>query len=163
MHQTPRPYTGGPQTASVFATDTIGIRHLYGLNSSLPNLIASAHRVDGTVTKLWQNDAKPICRGNATFVDFTVDNSGHNATGNFGVRIRLTTDPSGSGGVIAQTYPGYTCGMCTTSPQFSFTVPTSLANGTYYVFLELDYGGAVQEIRKTDNITRSGRTLKVSC
>jgi hypothetical protein len=38
-----------------------------------------------------------------------------------------------------------------------------LANGTYFVHVDLDHTGSISEVREGDNSTISGRRITVSC
>jgi|GEM_PF-2127955 len=163
MHQPPRPYAGGGQAATVWATDAMGIRALYGLKSNLPNLIASAYTNFGSRIELLETGTPKACRGTSHTVRFTIENTGNNSTGTYYGRIRLTTSASGAGGTTVHTFTRSTPGMSTGTPPFTFVVPTSLPNGLYYIWIDLDYPGAITEIRKSDNSTRSGQMLNVNC
>ena len=76
MHQTPRPYTGGNATASVFPTDTMGLEAFYGLSSGNADLITSAMSLFGTSVGLWDSGTQQVCRGDSHTVRFYIGNAG---------------------------------------------------------------------------------------
>jgi hypothetical protein len=163
MHQTPRPYTGGNQTASVFPTDTLGIQALYGLGSSRPNLLPSAHRVVSSTTSLLETGILNVCRGSSRSIRFYLGNSGSGGSGTYNLRVRLTTSSTGAGGTTVATFTHSLGGFSQGVFNLGFTVPNSLANGTYFIFVDMDQTSSIAEVREGDNSTRSGRRLSVTC
>ena len=163
MHQTPRPYTGGNQTASVFPTDTTGINSMYGLDSTRSNLLPSAHRVSSSTTSLLETGTVTACRGSSRNIRFYLGNSGSGGSGTYNLRVRLTTSSTGAGGTTAATFThslgGFSQGVFT----LGFKVPNSLANGTYFIFVDMDQTSSITEVREGDNSTRSGQRLSVTC
>jgi len=165
MHQTPRPYTGGDATASVFPTDTMGISSYYGLNSQAPNLIPSAMGINNGGIFLLESGTVRACRGSSQTIRFYIGNAGVNDSLNGTNRIYLSTSSSTTTVVgtsvrsEVQSIDGFTEWV----DSYTFTVPSTLAYGTYHVHLVMDVLGVSAEVRENDNHTRSGRKLLVDC
>lgn len=168
MQQTPRPYTGGTQTASVFPTDTLGIDDFYDLSSSRPNLIPSAMNVNTGVLGnivLLETGLPQACRGSSQSIRFYTGNSGKGNSGTYVNAIRLSTSSSTTtthGTTVVSTSDSlnsFTEGVRT----FNFSVPNSLPYGFYFIHLKMDDSNQKLEVREGDNRTRSGRRLLVNC
>ncbi len=166
MHQTPRPYTGGNQSAVPFGTDTQGIAVMYGWNNVRPNMVPSAMKLTGTTIGL--HDAPALvqaCRGSAQAVHFQLSNAGPATTSNYTVRIRLSTSQSafGSGGVTAVSGTIAQAAYSSAKVTFNFSVPSTLANGTYRIYVDADPFNERPEVQEGDNSTVSAKLLLVNC
>lgn len=163
MKQTPRAYTGGDQTASVFPSDTMGVDALYGLDSANSNLLPSAMNVSGTALSLLETGTASACRGSARNIRFYLGNSGKGNSGTYSLRLRLTTSSTGAGGTTVSTFTHSLSAFAQGVYVLPFVVPASLANGTYYIWVDMDYTSSINEVREGDNSTRSGQLLSITC
>lgn len=162
----PEPKTGGSETATVWPEDTVGINSIYGLNSAAPNLLPSAHRVlSGNVVNIDSDPALNVCRGQVVnSIEFYLGNAGKGNSGTYNLRIRLSTSSTGTGGTVAANFThSLNAFSQNTLAALPFTVPAGLANGTYFVHVDLDHTGSIGEVREGDNSTISGRRITVSC
>ncbi len=177
----PLPRVGGPETATVFPQDTIGMSTLYGFRTgSIVNLMPHHFLTPG---QLGASSIEPIltdlavCRGRLRSVQFGITNYGNVASPPYTARIRLSRiapSPSGTGGYYqapngtntftATTYSMPSLGAFTSLIQtFTYTVPATLPNGLYYVYFDMDPLNTVPEFRNMDNRTLGGRSIQVSC
>lgn len=165
----PHLLTGGAEPATNWPRDTIGISAVYGFLTSRPNLLVSALGVgaSGGVQTLNPSGTFGMCRGGNRTVRVYLGNAGNVASGTYALRVRLSPLPP-PGGYTATT---------TTVAVFShaigafgegtfdlpFTVPTSLPDGLYYLYVDMDSGGAVPEALEGDNTTVSAMRIQISC
>ena len=45
----------------------------------------------------------------------------------------------------------------------AFSVPWGLADGTYFIYTDMDYTGSIVEILEGDNTTVSAKKIRVNC
>jgi len=159
--------TGGNQAAAVFADDSMGMKSFYGMTGTKANLMTSATRIsNGTVTTLDPAQVRTVCRNSQQTINFYIGNSGEAATGTYSGRVRMSKTSPFSG------YTQSTSSVLTFSHSLSaftegtfqmiFTVPRSLGDGTYYIYIEVDTGGVVSEFHESDNHTLSATRLKLT-
>jgi hypothetical protein len=163
MHTTSIPKVGGSQSASVFPDDVLGIQALYGLNSSLPNLLASAHEVlADTSTVLLDTGTSSRCRGQSITVRFYLGNAGSSASGTY--QLLYTVQNESTTFITSSNSFTHSIGAFTegTHP-LSLTIPTTVPNGTYLIRLLMDQPNVVSETRDHDNISYSGKRVIVNC
>jgi hypothetical protein len=163
MHQTPRPYVGGSASATVWGNDTTGLNTVYGLNSSLPNLLPSAYQISGTTISLLETGTVTVCRGTSRNIRFRLTNSGKGSSGTYQLNIWLRTNSGGSGGAQVATFTHSLGAFSFWSGTLSFNIPSNLPYGTYYIFVKMDHTSSISEVREGDNLTRSGQRLNVNC
>ena len=176
----PLPRVGGPETATIFPQDALGMATLYGFRSSLVNLMPHHFLTPG---QLGASSIEPIitdlavCRGRLRSVQFGITNYGNVASPPYTARIRLSRiapSPNGTGGYYqapngtntftATTYSMPSLGAFTSLIQtFNYSVPAALPNGLYYVYFDMDPLNTVPEFRDMDNRTLGGRSIQVSC
>lgn len=164
----PHLLTGGSEPSTNWPNDTSGMHALYGFSSNRPNLLPSALGVvSGAVQRLNAATTVNVCRGSARTVRVYLGNSGSVASGTYNLRVRLSpTSP----------IPGYTLGT-TVAKNFThslgafsqgtfdlgFTVPGSLPNGTYFIYVDMDHTKTITELREGDNSTVSAMKFQVTC
>lgn len=163
----PHLLTGGNEPSTVWPSDTIGMNSLYGTTFGV-NFIPSALGVVGSsVQTLDPAMTVNMCRGGSRTTRFYIANSGRVASSTYGLRIRLsTTSPfSGySGSTNAVAWFTHSLGAFTQGTfDLPFTLPSYLPNGTYYIYLDMDYGGAFSELKEGDNTTVSAMRIQISC
>jgi hypothetical protein len=164
----PHLLTGGSEPSTLWPSDSIGMRDLYGFATSRPNLLPSALGVSGSsVQTLDPATTVTMCRGQSGSSRIYLGNSGNIGSGTYNLRIRLsTTAPmagySGSSGVAAS----FTHSLGAFSQgtfDLAFRVPASLPNGTYFIYHDMDHTGTITEIREGDNSTVSAKKILVNC
>ncbi|RYZ41341.1 MAG: hypothetical protein EOO71_12410 [Myxococcaceae bacterium] len=164
----PHLVTGGYESSTLWPTNAQGMRDLYGYSLTKPNLLPSAMGVVGDVAQTLDPAlTRSVCRNTATSVKFYVGNMGNAATGSYSMRVRLspTAPPLGyseSTNVVA-TFNHSMAAFAEGTYTLGFTVPAGLPFNTYYVYLDLDPAGVVDELRENDNTTVSAMLLRVGC
>jgi hypothetical protein len=156
------PLVGGAESFVPFPSDVSGIKVLYGVHAK-PNMLASAMWLDpaiGNSMALLQTNSAFGCLGRTATFLFSIGNGGP-VTASYGVRVRLSTSASafGSGGTTVLNAAIGQGQLAISKFSLTFTIPTTLATGTYHVYVDLDSSGSVAELREGDNSTRSGRTV----
>jgi hypothetical protein len=164
----PHLVTGGLEPSTVWPADTSGLAAVYGVSNARPNLLPSAlGPVGGAVQTHDPRINFPMCRGGSRTTRFTLGNSGSVASGTYGLRLRLSTAAPMAGYSAASTVvASFTHSLGAFSAgiyDLPFTVPASLPNGTYYLYVDLDPAGAVPELLEGDNSTVSAMRVVVSC
>lgn len=166
----PHLLTGGTQSSTIWIRDAMGMEDLYDFSVSRPNLLPSSLGVvNNVVTTLDSASTVTVCRGASTTVKFYMANMGNTAAGAYYARIRLNTTAPQSGGytanttVVATYYKSSHVAFGSYTQTFTITIPTSLSNGTYYIYFDMDYTGAVTELREGDNRTVSAKKIRVNC
>lgn len=164
----PHLVTGGLEPSTVWPADTSGLGAVYGVTNARPNLLPSAlGPVGGVVQTLDPRINFPMCRGGSRTARFTLANSGSVASGTYGIRIRLSTAAPMAGYSAASTVVAsfsHSLGAFSSGTyDLSFTVPSTLANGTYYLYVDVDPAGAVPELLEGDNSTVSAMRIVVNC
>lgn len=164
----PHLLTGGLEPSTVWPSDTIGMRDLYGFSLSRPNLLPSALGVvSGLVQTLDPAGSLASCRGSSRSTRVYLGNYGNASSGTYNLRIRLsTTSPMTGyslGTTVAATFTHSLGAFTQGTYDLPFSVPWSLANGTYYIYVDMDYTGTIAELNEGDNSTVSARRIQVSC
>ncbi|MGE6762041.1 hypothetical protein ACQKGO_28780 [Corallococcus interemptor] len=164
----PHLVTGGYEASTLWPTNAQGMNALYGYSVTKPNLLPSAMGVVGDVAQtLDPSGTKSVCRGTAQSVKFYVGNLGNAAVSSYSMRVRLspTAPPNGYYestnvvGTFNHSLGAFSEGIYS----LGFTVPASLPFNTYYVYLDMDPAGAVDELKENDNTTVSAMVLRVGC
>ena len=164
----PHLVTGGYEASTLWPTNAQGMNALYGYSVTKPNLLPSAMGVVGDVAQtLDPSGTKSVCRGTAQSVKFYVGNLGNAAVSSYSMRVRLspTAPPNGYYestnvvGTFNHSLGAFSEGIFS----LGFTVPASLPFNTYYVYLDMDPAGAVDELKENDNTTVSAMVLRVGC
>ena len=164
----PHLITGGSEPSTVWPSDTIGMQSLYGFAMSRPNLLPSALGVvSGVVQTLDPAGTVSVCRGAARTTRVYLGNSGNVGSGTYNLRIRMnTTSPMTGYSLSTTSVATFTHSLGAFSQgtfDLAFTVPGWLANGTYYVYVDMDHTSTIAEILDGDNRTVSARRLQVVC
>jgi hypothetical protein len=151
--QTPYPVTGG-RNVQPMRDDYEGIKFLYG-DLGGHNLYVTA--LDTGLNAL-DTGTKTRCRGGTFSMRYAVL---HNGVGPATSLFRIFVQKTSTG---EQT--NLFSGSATVDLGFietrTFTVPSSLSNGDYYIKWEIDSGGFIDEWNEGDNLTRSGAILRVT-
>jgi len=164
----PHLLTGGSEPSTVWPSDTIGMNSLYGFVSGINLLPSALGVVSGSVQTLDPATTVTMCRGGSRTTRFYVANNGNVSSGTYGLRIRLSTTAPLSGGYTQTTNAAawytHSLGAFTQGTyDLSFTVPSSLPNGTYYIYLDMDYAKTITERKEGDNSTVSAMKIYVNC
>jgi hypothetical protein len=108
-----------------------------------------------------------LCRGASTSTRVYLGNYGDVASGTYNLRVRVSPTAPFSGYFlstsVAQTYTHSLAAFSQGTFDLGFTVPSSLPNGTYFIYVDMDYTGSITESREGDNTTVSAKRLQVSC
>ncbi|NPC69853.1 hypothetical protein D7Y27_21550 [Corallococcus sp. AB004] len=164
----PHLVTGGYESSTLWPTNAQGMNTLYGYSVTKPNLLPSSMGVVGDVTQtLDPAGTKSVCRGTAQSVKFYVGNMGNAAVSSYSMRVRLSTTAPPNGyyestnvvGTFNHSLGAFSEGIYS----LGFTVPSTLPFTTYYVYLDMDPAGAVDELKENDNTTVSAMVLRVGC
>ncbi len=164
----PHLLTGGTEPSTVWPSDTAGMNALYGFATARPNLLPSALGVvGGVVQTLDPAVTTTMCRGSIGSSRIYLGNAGNIGSGTYNLRIRLSpTSPmagyTGAAGVAAS----FTHSIGAFSQgtfDLSFRVPSTLPNGTYFIYHDMDYTGTISELREGDNRTVSAKRVRVAC
>jgi hypothetical protein len=164
----PHLLTGGLEPSTVWPSDTIGMASLYGFSSARANLLPSALGVvGGTVQTLDPAVTVAMCRGGSSTTRTYLGNSGNVGSGVYSLRIRLsTTAPMAGyslGSTVAATFTHSLGAFAQGTFDLPFSVPWSLPDGTYFIYTDMDYPGAIAEILGGDNSTVSAKKVRVTC
>lgn len=164
----PHLVTGGLEPSTVWPADTSGLGAVYGVTNARPNLLPSAlGPVGGAVQTHDPRINFSMCRGASRTTRFTLANSGSVASGTYGIRLRLSTVAPTAGysaaSTVVATFTHSLGAFSAGTYDLPFTVPSSLANGTYYLYVDLDSAGAVPELLEGDNSTVSAMRIVVNC
>jgi hypothetical protein len=161
---TPEPLVGGTDFhGAPYPDDANGIRNYYCCSSEA-NVFASAVMLSGgTITATGDSSTFEVCRGGTVTLNYTVGNSGNqSATVNF--RIYLTTNLGvPTGGINLWSGVAVTSGVSYFTETNSFTVPTTVPNGLYFIQWQLDDVNSLSEYDETDNFVHSASTVLVDC
>jgi hypothetical protein len=163
----PHMVTGGYEASTLWPTNAQGMNTLYGYAQTKPNLLPSAMGVVGDVAQtLDPAGTRAVCRGTTQPVRFYLGNLG-NAAASYSMRLRLssTAPPNGyseSTNIVA-TYNHSLGAFAEGIYTLSLTVPATLPFNTYYIYLDMDPAGVVDELRENDNTTVSTMLLRVDC
>jgi hypothetical protein len=164
----PHLLTGGPEASTVWPSDTIGMSQVYGFAVNRANLLPSALGVvGGAVQRLDSATTVNLCRGSNASTRVYLGNSGNVGSGNYKLRVRLSTvaPPAGYslGSTVAATFTHSIGAFSQGTFDLAFKVPAALPNGTYFIYVDMDTTGVVPELRENDNSTVSAKKIKVSC
>jgi hypothetical protein len=165
----PHLVTGGAEPSVNWPSDTAGVSAVYGFISSRPNLVASALGVvGGVVQTLDPNVALTLCRGTARTTRVYIGNSGNLATGTYGIRVRMSSLSPSAGGYTAATtvVATFTHSLAAFSQgtfDLPYTIPSTLPDGTYFLYVDLDPAGSITETVEGDNTTVSTTLFHISC
>jgi hypothetical protein len=164
----PHLITGGLEPSTVWPSDTIGMNSVYGFSTTRPNLLPSALGVVGaSVQTLDPATTVTMCRGSSGTTRVFLANSGNSGSGTYSLRIRLsTTAPMGGYSQSTTVASSFTHSLGAFSQgtfDLPFTVPSSLPNGTYFIYSDMDYTQSIAEILEGDNSTVSAKRVRVSC
>jgi hypothetical protein len=164
----PHLITGGTEPSTVWPSDTVGINTLYGFSQTRPNLLPSALGVvNGVAQTLDPRTTVTLCRGSNSSTRVFLSNNGNAASGTYTLRVRLSpTAPTAgySGSTTVAASFTHALGAFTRGTfSLPFQVPASLANGTYFVYIDMDYSRAISEILEGDNSTVSAMRVRVAC
>jgi hypothetical protein len=154
MIQSPYPVTGGGNTQPM-RDDYEGIKFLYGAPAG-HNLYVTAL---STALNAFDIGTKGVCRGGSFSFTYAVL---HNGSGpvTSGFRVFLQKAITGTQTTLWTSTATVDLGFRETG---TFTVPSTLPNGDYYIKWEIDRTGIIDEWNETDNVTRSGMKLHVDC
>jgi len=164
----PHLIAGGSESATAWPADSIGMNSIYGMSLFRPNLLPAASGVvGGSVVSLDPIGTFSACRGTVRTTRFYLGNSGNASSGTYGLRVRISTlgPPSGytSGGTVVASFTHTLGAFSQGTFNLSFGIPSSLPNGTYFIYLDMDPAGAKTEWREGDNRTLSRSRLRVQC
>ncbi len=164
----PHILTGGSEPSTVWPSDTIGMQSLYGFSTARANLLPSALGVvSGSVQRLDPSTTVTMCRGSSGTTRMYLGNSGNIASGTYNLRIRLSPTSPMSGyslsTTVAATFTHSLGAFSQGTFNLPFTIPWSLANGTYFIYVDMDYTGSITEILNGDNSTVSAKRVLVNC
>jgi hypothetical protein len=164
----PHIVTGGSEPSTVWPSDTIGMSAVYGFSSTRPNLLPSALGVvGGSVQTLDPATTVSLCRGATTTTRVYLGNSGNAASGTYNLRIRLSTTSPMAGYSqstnVAALFTHSLGAFAQGTFDLPFRVPSSLLNGTYFIYIDMDYTRTITEILEGDNSTVSAKRIQVSC
>jgi hypothetical protein len=164
----PHLLTGGTEPSTVWPSDTIGMNSLYGFSVTRANLLPSALGVvSGAVQTLDPAGISAACRGASRTTRVYLGNSGNAASGTYNLRIRLNATAPMAGysasTTVAATFTHSLGAFSQGTFDLSYTVPWSLPNGTYFVYVDMDYTSSITEILEGDNSTVSARRISVAC
>jgi hypothetical protein len=164
----PHLITGGSEPSTVWPSDSIGMNSLYGFAIARANLLPAALGVvGGSAQTLDPSSTVTVCRGGSSSTRVYLGNSGNIGSGTYNLRVRLsTTAPmagySGSTTVVSS----FTHSIGAFSQgtfDLGFTVPFSLADGTYFIYTDMDHTSTITEIVESDNRTVSAKRIRVNC
>ncbi len=164
----PHLITGGSEPSTVWPSDSIGMNSLYGFAVARANLLPSALGVvGGSAQTLDPSSTVTVCRGGSSSTRVYLGNSGNIGSGTYNLRVRLsTTAPmagySGSTTVVSS----FTHSIGAFSQgtfDLGFTVPFWLADGTYFIYTDMDHTSSIAEIVESDNRTVSAKRIRVNC
>lgn len=164
----PRLLTGGNEPATAFPADTIGMSVLYGFPIARANLLPGATGVSGGgIATLDPAGTFTACRGTTNTTRVYLGNNGNAASGTYNLRIRLNragpTAGYGLSGTVAQTFTHSLGAFSQGTFNLNFTVPRSLVNGDYFIYVDMDHTRTLVERREGDNSTVSAKKLRVNC
>ena len=164
----PHLITGGAEPSTVWPSDTIGMRELYGLTSARPNLLPSASGVvGGSVQTLDAAVTVNACRSTSRTTRVYLGNSGNGASGTYNLRIRLSPTSPMTGYSestnVAATFTHSLGAMTQGTFDLPYTIPWYLSNGSYFIYIDMDYTGSIPEILEGDNSTVSATKIQVVC
>jgi hypothetical protein len=164
----PHILTGGSEPSTVWPSDTIGMRDVYGFSDNHPNLLPSALGVvSGSVQTLDPASTVALCRGATRTTRVYLGNSGNVDSGTYNLRIRLSTTPPMEGYSqstnVAATFTHSLGAFSQGTFDLPFVVPSFLPNDTYFIYVDMDYTGTINEILEGDNSTVSAMTIQVNC
>ena len=164
----PHLLTGGSEASTVWPSDTSGMRSVYGFSATRANLLPSALGVvGGSVQRLDPASTVTLCRGASRTTRVYLGNSGNAASGNYKLRVRLSTvaPPSGYSlsTTVAATFSHSIGAFSQGTFDLLFRIPASLPNGTYFVYVDMDHTKVVSEILEGDNSTVSAMKIRVNC
>lgn len=165
----PHLITGGVEPATNWPRDTVGVSAVYGFRTPRPNLVVSALGVSpgGAVQTLDPQGTFGMCRGGTRNVRIYLGNSGNVASGSYALRVRLSPlAPPAGYTATTTTVASFTHAIGAFGEgtfDLPFTIPSSLGNGLYYLYVDLDAGSAVPEALEGDNTTVSAMRIQISC
>jgi hypothetical protein len=164
----PHLITGGSEPSTVWPSDTIGMSSVYGFSITRPNLLPSALGVVGsTVDTLDPATTVTMCRGSSGTTRVYLGNSGNAASGTYTLRVRLSTTAPMSGYSLSTTVVSsftHSLGAFTQGTfDLPFSVPSSLSNGTYFIYTDMDHTQSITEFVEGDNSTVSAKRVRVNC
>jgi hypothetical protein len=134
--------------------DYEGIKFLYG-NPAGHNLYVTALN---TALNAFDIGITKVCRGSSFSFRYAVLHNG-NGPVTSGFRVFLQKALTGIQTTLMTSNATVDLGF---SEIGTFTVPSTLTNGDYYIKWEIDRTGIIDEWDETDNVTRSGMTLRVT-
>jgi hypothetical protein len=164
----PHLVTGGFEPSTNWPSDTIGMNAVYGFTTSRPNLIPSALGVIGaSVGTLDPATTVAMCRTNSRTTRVYLGNSGNVASGTYNLRVRLSTTGPTAGyfgsTTVVSTFTHSLDAFAQGTFDLPFTVPSTLPNGTYFIYVDMDYTGSIAELLEGDNSTVSAMRVLVNC
>lgn len=160
--------TGGSEPSTVWPSDTIGMREVYGFSTTGPNLLPSALGVvGGSVQTLDPASTVALCRDTTGTTRVYLGNSGNAASGTYNLRIRLSPTPPMSGyfegSDVAAEFTHSLGAFSEGTFDLPFSVPSSLPDDAYFIYVDMDHTGTIGEILEGDNSTVSAMRIQVSC
>lgn len=90
----------------------------------------------------------------------TIANAHRNPIGPFDVRVYASTSRDGSNPVDLGTTSVALTAFQVAQPTIQLDPPVSLGENSYYLFVEVDSGGAITEVDETNNVIRSTSTVR---
>lgn len=164
----PHLLTGGGEPSTVWPSDTVGMRSVYGFSLTRPNLLPSALGVvSGSVQTLDPASTVAVCRGAARTTRVYLGNSGNAASGVYNLRVRLSPTSPMTGysltNTVAATFTHSLGAFSQGTFDLGFRVPSSLPNGVYFIYVDMDHTRTITEILEGDNSTVSAMRLQVGC
>lgn len=159
---------GGLEPSTNWPSDAAGVGAVYGFVTSRPNLIPGALGVvGGVVQPLDPVITFNMCRGGSRTTRVYLGNSGNLASGTYTIRIRLNTlSPTAGYSAAATVVASFSHSLAAFSQgtfDLPFTIPSTLPDGIYYIYVDLDPAGAIPETLEGDNSTVSAMRILVSC
>lgn len=159
---------GGAEPSGNWPSDTAGISAVYGFVTSRPNLVPAALGVvSGAVRALDPQVTFSLCRGITRTTRVYLGNSGNLPSGPYSIRIRMSplAPPAGTTATttVVATFNHSLAAFSQGTFDLPFTIPATLPDGTYYIYVDLDPAGLVTEVLEGDNTTVSAMRFLISC
>jgi hypothetical protein len=165
----PRLLTGGNEPATTWPNDALGMSLLYGFPIARSNLLPGSTGVSGGgIATLDPAAVVNVCRGSTNSTRMFLGNNGNAGSGTYNLRVRLNATAPTLGGynlgtTVAQNFTHSIGAFGEGTFALGFTVPRSLPNGDYFIYVDMDHSRTLLERREGDNSTVSAKKLRVSC
>ena len=165
----PHLITGGSEPSTVWPSDTIGMNSLYGFSTHPSESAAVGARSRGRLgaDPRSRQHRHGVPRRSAAPRASIWGTRAMSASGTYNLRVRLSTTAPMAGYSLSTTVAAsftHSMGAFTQGTfDLAFTVPWGLANGTYFIYADMDHTGTITEILEGDNSTVSAKRIRVNC